>query len=119
MHATFTGGHERRPRRPNPIHFIWLAPLGVLAGAGLFIGLGFLVSWLWRVTLVDIFGIKAISFWQAWGLIILAQILFKANVRPRARTGRWRRRRRPRRFRFQWDWDRGPEEETAAPPPKS
>ena len=71
----------------------WLAPLGVAAAVGLFFGLGTLVAWLWRVTLVDIFAIKPISFWQAWGLILLSQILFKANMQPTTRTGRWRRRR--------------------------
>ena len=67
----------------------WIAPIAMLAGAGLFIGIGTLVAWLWRVTLVDVFRIKPISFWQAWGLLLLAQFLFKANVRPTGRTGRW------------------------------
>lgn len=66
----------------------WIAPLAIAAGVGLFFGLGHLVRWLWLVTLVDIFGIKPISFWQAWGLMLLAQILFKANVQPTARTRR-------------------------------
>ena len=77
--ATFEERREHR-RRFLRRNFFWLAPLGMIAGAGLFIGLGFLVAWLWRVTLGDIFGIKAISFWQAWGLILLSQILFKAHV---------------------------------------
>lgn len=85
---------DRREARRRFIrrNLLWLAPLGVVAGAGMFIGVGFLVSWLWRVTLVDIFAIRPISFWQAWGLILLSQILFKANMQPTTRTGRWRRR---------------------------
>jgi len=79
---------RRRFRRNLP----WIAPLGVLGAAALFFGLGQLVVWLWRVTVVDLFAWKAISFWQAWGLILLSQILFKANVRPVSRTGRWPRR---------------------------
>jgi len=73
---------ERREdrRRFMRRNLFWIAPLGGVAGVGLFIGLGFLVAWLWRVTLGDIFGFKAISFWQAWGLILLSQILFKAHV---------------------------------------
>ncbi len=72
-------------------NLFWIAPLGVLAMAGFFLGLGTLVAWLWRVTVGDIFGFKPISFWQAWGLILLSQILFKANIQPTARTGnRWR-----------------------------
>jgi len=73
---------ERRERRRRFFrrNLFWIAPVGVVAGAGMFIGIGFLVTWLWRVTLGDIFGFKAISFWQAWGLILLSQILFKANM---------------------------------------
>ena len=85
-------------RRENRRRFFrrnlfWIAPLGVVAAAGMFIGVGFLVAWLWRVTLGDIFGVKPISFWQAWGLILLAQILFKANVHRTAPVGRMHRRR--------------------------
>ncbi len=67
----------------------WIAPLAIFAVVGFFFGIGNLVMWLWRVTLVDIFRIKEISFWQAWGLILLSQILFKANMQPTTRTGRW------------------------------
>jgi hypothetical protein len=68
----------------------WIAPLGVAAAFGFFFGIGHLIQWLWRVTVVDIFAFKPISFWQAWGLVLLSQILFKANVQPTTRTGRWR-----------------------------
>ena len=84
---------ERRENRRRFMrrNLVWLVPLGAAAGVGLFIGFGFLVAWLWRVTLGDIFGLKPISFWQAWGLILLSQILFKAHMQPRLRTGRrWR-----------------------------
>jgi len=88
---------EKRERRRRFVrkNLLWLIPIGAVVGTGMFIGLGFLVSWLWRVTLGDIFGFKAISFWQAWGLMLLSQILFKATVRPTMRTGpmhhrRWR-----------------------------
>ena len=73
---------ERREKRRRFFrrNFFWIVPLGVLAGAGMFVAVGFLVPWLWRVTVGDIFGFKPISFWQAWGLILLSQILFKANM---------------------------------------
>jgi hypothetical protein len=73
---------ETRERRRGWFrrNLIWLVPVGAFFGIGMFIGLGFLTSWLWRVTLGDIFGVKPISFWQAWGLILLSQILFKAHV---------------------------------------
>jgi hypothetical protein len=89
--STYEERRERQ-RRFFRRNFLWLAPLGAIVGAGMFIGLGFLVAWLWRVTLGDIFGVKPISFWQAWGLILLSQILFKANMRPTMRSGpRWNR----------------------------
>ena len=91
---TVFGARVKYGRRPRKRHLVWLIPAVLVVGSGLFYGFGTLVTWLWRVTLVDIFAIKPISFWQAWGLILLSQFLFKANVRPTARTGRWRRRMR-------------------------
>ena len=89
--STYEDRRENR-RRFVRRNWFWLVPIGAVAGVGLFIGLGFLVAWLWRVTLGDIFGVKAISFWQAWGLMLLSQILFKAHMQPTMRTGpRWRR----------------------------
>ena len=89
MHDDFEARRSAR-RRFMRRNLFWIAPLGLAAAVGLFFGIGFLVEWLWRVTLVDLFAIKPITFWQAWGLILLSQILFKANVRPTTRTGRWR-----------------------------
>jgi len=80
---------ERRERRRRFLrrNLVWIVPLGALAAASMFVGVGFLVTWLWRVTVGDIFGFKAISFWQAWGLILLSQILFKANMQRRMPVG--------------------------------
>ena len=71
---------RERQRRWMRRNWLWMLPVGAVAGTGMFIAVGFLVTWLWRVTVGDIFGFKAISFWQAWGLILLSQILFKANM---------------------------------------
>lgn len=81
------GTDGRRLRR----NLVWIVPSALTVGVGVFFGIGKLVEWLWRVTLVDIFALKPISFWQAWGLILLSQILFKANMQPTTRTGRRRR----------------------------
>ena len=85
---------ERRAKRRLFVrqNLIWLFPLGAVVGTGLFIGFGFLVTWLWRVTVGDIFGFKPISFWQAWGLVLLSQILFKANMQRSLASGRMHRR---------------------------
>jgi hypothetical protein len=54
--------------------------LGFLMGIGI-IGLIFLFGWivmiLWNRLIPEIFGLKQISYWQAWGLLILSSILFK------------------------------------------
>jgi hypothetical protein len=53
--------------------------LGILFGI-LGIGLVFLFGWilmlLWNWLMPDIFGLKRIGYWQAWGLLLLSCILF-------------------------------------------
>lgn len=52
----------------------------------------FLVMSLWNVLMPGIFAVRAISFWQALGLLVLSKILF-GGFRPYAGGGpRWRRR---------------------------
>lgn len=34
---------------------------------------------LWNWLMPEIFGIKTITFWQAWGVVFLSGILFKGN----------------------------------------
>ena len=59
-------------------------PQKILIGIGfgiLGIGLLFLFGWvvmlLWNWLMPDIFGLKRLTYWQAWGLLILSHILFK------------------------------------------
>lgn len=51
--------------------------MGILA-----VGLAFLFGWvvmlLWNWLMPDIFGLKRLTYWQAWGLLILSHILFKS-----------------------------------------
>ena len=54
--------------------------LGFLMGIG-FIGLIFLFGWvvmlLWNWLMPEIFGLMQLTYWQAWGLLVLSSILFK------------------------------------------
>lgn len=54
--------------------------LGFLMGIGI-IALIFLFGWvvmlLWNWLMPEIFGLEKLSYWQAWGLLILSSILFK------------------------------------------
>ncbi len=56
--------------------------LGFLIGLGI-IALIFLFGWavmlLWNRLMPEIFGLTEISYWQAWGLLILSSILFKSS----------------------------------------
>jgi len=54
-----SGGCKRR-------RLFLIIPAAIILVIGLFIGLGHLLAWLWRETVSDIFGVRPISFWQAW-----------------------------------------------------
>jgi hypothetical protein len=55
----------------------------VLGGVALGVVVAFLLGWvvmlLWNWLMPSIFGLPTIGFWKAWGLVILAHILFKAG----------------------------------------
>ena len=53
----------------------------VFVGLAIIFVLAFPVQWLWNHCLVPaVNGINAISFWQALGLMILANVLFRTSV---------------------------------------
>lgn len=49
--------------------FVVLAPVFIF-------GFGLIVMLLWNALLPEILGVKAISFWQAMGILVLSKILF-------------------------------------------
>lgn len=49
---------------------------GIL-GIGLLFLFGFVVMLLWNWLMPEIFGLKRLGYWQAWGLLALSSILFK------------------------------------------
>ncbi len=52
---------------------LWLAfPIGI----GLAFLLVWFVQWLWNMLLPEILGVKSITYWQAFGILILSKILF-------------------------------------------
>jgi len=54
--------------------------LGIVFGVG-GIGLAALFGWivmlLWNWLMPDLFGLKRVDYWKAWGLLVLCMILFK------------------------------------------
>jgi hypothetical protein len=65
---------------------LMFAPLGLLAMAAF----GFVVMLLWNWLMPNLFGLREISYWQAWGLFLLAKILFGFRGGPSG--GNWRHR---------------------------
>jgi hypothetical protein len=60
------------PRR----HWFWMAPVAVLGIAlVIFIG-GEIVKQLWNWLMPPIFGLREVTFWQAFGLLALCRVLF-------------------------------------------
>ncbi|MFP4364758.1 MAG: hypothetical protein ACLFR1_12930 [Spirochaetia bacterium] len=51
--------------------------LGIAGAALLALIFGLVVMALWNWLMPEIFGLPVISYWQAWGLVLLAHILFK------------------------------------------
>lgn len=48
-----------------------------IAGLALLALLGGVVMLLWNWLMPEIFGLPTVSYWQAWGLLVLSWILFK------------------------------------------
>jgi len=58
---------------------------GLVLAVVLAFALGIFVKWLWNWLMPPIFGLPIISFWQAWGLLLLAKILFGSHQHPEVR----------------------------------
>jgi hypothetical protein len=67
---------------------------GVIIAAGMALILGFVVMWLWNWLMPAILGLTKITFWQAWGLVVLSHILFKSFPHSKNHNydDRWKRR---------------------------
>lgn len=57
---------------------IGMAIGGVIIAAVIALFFGLIVLWLWNWLMPEIFGLTTITFWQAWGLVVLSHILFKS-----------------------------------------
>ena len=53
-----------------------LVVLFVILGAGLLFLFGYVVMLLWNWLMTEIFGLKTLTYWQAWGILALSCILF-------------------------------------------
>lgn len=63
----------------------WLAFPCVIVAIGLFIWFS---QWLWNIVLPDVLGVKAITYWQSLGILVISKILFGglANAKEKFRN---------------------------------
>jgi len=59
-------------KRHRFLKFFWIAPLVLLFT----VVFGFVVMWLWNWLMPSLFGLHRLSYWQAWGILVLCKILF-------------------------------------------
>lgn len=52
---------------------------GIVLAAAMALLFGLIVMALWNWLMPEIFGLPLLGYWQAWGLVLLAHILFKAG----------------------------------------
>ncbi len=69
-------GHLKSKRRS--VDIVGMAIEGVILAAIIALIFGVLVMKLWNWLMPAIFGLTRITFWQAWGLVLLSHILFKS-----------------------------------------
>jgi hypothetical protein len=55
---------------------IGLVLLGIVTVIALAAIFGFAVQWLWNALMPEVFNLPEVSYWQAVGLVVLAQIFF-------------------------------------------
>ncbi|MBC2838427.1 hypothetical protein [Robiginitalea sp. SC105] len=48
----------------------------VLFGIGVFFLVGYLLMYLWNWLMPELFGLPAVTYWQAFGILLLAKLLF-------------------------------------------
>jgi hypothetical protein len=77
MERNHTGWHSRTPGLPWRIARVsGLIVVGVALAALFALLLGVVAQWLWNWLIPDIFGLKQITYWQAFGLLFLGRLLF-------------------------------------------
>lgn len=67
---------------------------GIILAMAMALLFGFIVMWLWNWLMPVIFGLPTITFWQAWGLVVLSHILFKSfpHNKTHKHDDRWKKR---------------------------
>jgi hypothetical protein len=81
MHEYHDNTADERQKKTHKIvhkvvHMIVWIIVGIAFAAVFALLFAFIVQWLWNLVMPDVFGLKEIGYWQAFGLLILTKILF-------------------------------------------
>jgi hypothetical protein len=79
------------------VHIIGWLIIGLGFAALFALVFGFVVKWIWNMLMPAVFGLGEISFWQAFGIVILAKLLF-GSFSPHRRDHSYRD------YRLRHDW---------------
>jgi hypothetical protein len=72
------------------LRIVGLVLLGVIAAAAFALVFGYFVELLWNWLMPPIFGLRTIGYWQAFGLVVLAKLIFGAVHGRGAPARSWR-----------------------------
>jgi hypothetical protein len=68
--------HSSNGRAMKILKIIGMVFVGVIFAVLFALVFGFLVKWLWNVLMPELFGLTQITYWQAFGIVVLAKLLF-------------------------------------------
>ena len=63
-------------RARKVLRIIGMVFVGVIFAVLFALVFGFIVKWLWNALMPDLFGLTQITYWQAFGIVVLAKLLF-------------------------------------------
>ena len=85
--------HKRWSEWPRGAKIAVMAAAAVVFVPAFFVLFGAVTMWLWNWLMPAIFKLPAIGFWQAVGILLLSQILFRGGHMGRAGRRRWKKER--------------------------
>ena len=69
-------------KRFRPLQIVGIVTGGLVFVFAMAFLFGYFVMLLWNWLMPAIFGLVKITYWQAWGLVLLSHILFKFGIYP-------------------------------------
>jgi len=68
-------GTGRRRAGRKVIHVLGFTLLGIIIAVVFALVFGFVAKWLWNWLMPNIFGLRQVTYWQAFGLLLLTRLL--------------------------------------------